>query len=709
MTAPSRLTESDYRMLEQSWITRRIADDAGIRRVSSVEGAELIGCNRPGNYAGIAFTYILPGETRARDYRLRRDNPEMEYKPDGSLREKRKYLCAPGGRNNLYFPCGIKPEALLDISFPVVITEGEKKTLALYRLANWNSAESRFLPVGLSGVWNWRGTIGKEPGPNGSRRNVKGAIPDIKRIEWMERTVYILFDSDKRNNTSVQEAERALAGELKSLGAFVRLIDLPDLPNLDKTGADDFLAHPDGGPERLLALIDGAKMAEPGSAGEILSRAGIAELTAESGIDEVEAALRKLRREMNGADNLRETAVRNETIKHLAAIGIQAPAQLVNAALARLEQQDETRGIAFPETEPWPKQIDGSLLLDEIAALLRRFVVLPTAEIQAVTLWVVHTYAVEATSICPILVINSPEKRCGKTLLLELLFNLVFRPLPASNITASSLFRAIERYKPTVLLDEVDTFLGDNDELRGILNSGYRRSSAYVIRTVGDDFEPVIFGTFGPKAIAQIGTPPDTILDRSVLVNMRRKMSDEKTERLRYDRVSEDLLPLRRKAVRWTKDNLKRLTDCEPQVPDELNDRARDSWRPLLAIAESTGSRWAGYGRACAVKLSEGKSEISKRTLLLSDIRDIFRQTRVSRMASTEICSKLIGIEEHPWPELRDGKPITACQLARLLEPLCIRPRQMKMDMTNIRGYELDDFTDSFARYLHDSSSMNEQ
>ena len=709
MIAANGLTEADYRMFELSWITRQIADDAMIRRVSSSEGAELVCCKNSGNYAGLVFSYVWPVDTHVRDYRLRRDCPEMERKPDGSLREKRKYLSAPGGRNKLYFPCGIKPEALLDISLPIVIAEGEKKTLALYRLANWNSAESRFLPVGLSGVWNWRGTIGKEPGPNGEMRNVKGTISDMQHIEWKERTVYILFDSDKRSNTSVREAERALAGELKSRGAVVRLVDLPDLPNLNKTGADDFLAHTDGGPERLLDLIDGAKMAEPGSAGEILSRAGIPELTAQSGIDAIETALRRLRREMTGTDYLREAAIRNETIKHLTFIGIQAPAQLVNAALARLDRRDETHGIAFPETEPWSKQIDGSLLLDEIAAMFRRFVVLSPTEIQAVTLWVVHTYAVDATSICPILVINSPEKRCGKTLLLELLFNLVFRPLPASNITASSLFRAIERYKPTVLLDEVDTFLGDNDELRGILNSGYRRSSAYVIRTVGDDFEPVIFGTFGPKAIAQIGTPPDTILDRSVLVNMRRKMSDEKTERLRYDRVSEDLLPLRRKAVRWTKDNLKRLTDCEPQVPDELNDRARDSWRPLLAIAESTGSRWAGYGRACAVKLSEGKSEISKRTLLLSDIRDIFRQTRVSRMASTEICSKLIGIEEHPWPELRDGKPITACQLARLLEPLCIRPRQMKMDMTNIRGYELDDFTDSFARYLHDSSSMNEQ
>jgi len=105
-------------------------------------------------------------------------------KPDGSLREKRKYLCAPGGRNRFYFPCGIKLENLRDVSLTVIIAEGEKKTLALYRLAYWNCSEPRFLPLGLSGVWNWRGTVGKEPGADGGMRTVKGAIPDMDHIEW---------------------------------------------------------------------------------------------------------------------------------------------------------------------------------------------------------------------------------------------------------------------------------------------------------------------------------------------------------------------------------------------------------------------------------------------------------------------------------------------------------------------------------------------
>lgn len=110
MMAANGLTEADYKMLEYSWIPRQLADEAGIQRVSSVEGAETIGCNQPGNYAGLVFPYIWPGESHVRDHRLRCDHSDIEYKSDGGTREKRKYLGVPGGRNRLYFPCRVKQE-----------------------------------------------------------------------------------------------------------------------------------------------------------------------------------------------------------------------------------------------------------------------------------------------------------------------------------------------------------------------------------------------------------------------------------------------------------------------------------------------------------------------------------------------------------------------------------------------------------------------
>lgn len=114
----------------------------------------------------------------------------------------------------------------------------------------------------------------------------------------------------------------------------------------------------------------------------------------------------------------------------------------------------------------------------------------------------------------------------------------------------------------------------------------------------------------------------------------------------------------------------------------------------------AAGKRWAEYGRESALKLSGEKSEASKRALLLSDIDAIFEKAQASRMASAEICNQLQDIEEHPWPEWRNGKPITVRQLARLLEPLGIRPKQLRMGEVNVRGYELEDFTDGFSRYL---------
>jgi hypothetical protein len=152
--------------------------------------------------------------------------------------------------------------------------------------------------------------------------------------------------------------------------------------------------------------------------------------------------------------------------------------------------------------------------------------------------------------------------------------------------------------------------------------------------------------------------------------------------------------------MRWGKDNLASLTEWEPRVPATLNDRAQDSWRPLLAIAELTGKRWAEYGQESAIKLSGENSEASKRALLLSDINAIFQKAQVRRIASAEICARLADIEEHPWPEWRKGQAITVRQLARLLEPLGIRPKQLRMGEANVRGYELDDFADGFYRYL---------
>jgi len=138
--------------------------------------------------------------------------------------------------------------------------------------------------------------------------------------------------------------------------------------------------------------------------------------------------------------------------------------------------------LGMPEVEPWPEAVSGAILLDELERLLRRFVVLPGWGAETLALWILHTYAFPLRDVSTYLGLESPEKRCGKTTLLTVLSELVNRPVVAANISSPALFRVIEETRPTLLIDEADTLLQGNDELRGILNSGYTRKTAYVVR-----------------------------------------------------------------------------------------------------------------------------------------------------------------------------------------------------------------------------------
>ncbi len=198
--------------------------------MDSAEGAQITGRRDGGSYSGIVFPYVWPGEEFIREYWLRRDRPEIEYDSQGQPKEQNKYLGPPGRSNLLYLVPGTSQELLQDVGVPVVITEGAKKTLALYRLSLHDRPEAerpRFLPVGLGGVWNWRGTIGKTAGPDGSRRDEKGPIPDLSRLAWSERVVYVVFDANVHTNSSVAAARQGLTSELRRRRARVLWVSLP--------------------------------------------------------------------------------------------------------------------------------------------------------------------------------------------------------------------------------------------------------------------------------------------------------------------------------------------------------------------------------------------------------------------------------------------------------------------------------------------------
>ena len=247
----SNLTGADYSALEARWIDRALADRAGLRRVDSLTGGEIIG-RRGGNYAGVVIPYFRPGDAHVREYRLRRDQPDLEYDSAGNLKPRQKYLSPLGRSNMLYLVAGTDPGPLADTSLPIIITEGEFKTLALFRLGYHRSSNGpRFLPVGVSGVYNWRGTIGKTVGPDGSRLDVKGAIPDLDWITWQDRRVVIAYDADSVTKDLVRIARSELAANLRGRGAVVGFLEWDVLKG---KGIDDHLAIV--GPETVLHEIE---------------------------------------------------------------------------------------------------------------------------------------------------------------------------------------------------------------------------------------------------------------------------------------------------------------------------------------------------------------------------------------------------------------------------------------------------------------------
>src|SRR5947209_4270127 len=255
--ARSEITAQDFALFARCYITREGTEQARLFRVDTHEGARLVGRNGGGDYAGIVFPYYWPGSDSPREYRLRRDKPELEQKPDGALKEKNKYLSPPGRSNLFYIPPGTPPEYLTDITVRVFFTEGEKKALALFRY--FMERGERVLVIALSGAWNFRGTVGKTTDEKG-RRDVKGIIPDFDRVIWHGRVVYVIYDSNVATNDSVAAARRELAKELKRRGAVVRLVDLPQIDGVN--GVDDLLAAK--GPEFVSALI--AQADTPGKA-----------------------------------------------------------------------------------------------------------------------------------------------------------------------------------------------------------------------------------------------------------------------------------------------------------------------------------------------------------------------------------------------------------------------------------------------------------
>jgi hypothetical protein len=380
-------------------------------------------------------------------------------------------------------------------------------------------------------------------------------------------------------------------------------------------------------------------------------------------------------------------------------LGVQVATLDRQVAAARIKER-ESDGSPFDTVEPWHEPVDGAALLQELVRVTHRFIVCNAATAQGTALWIMMTWLMDSVDVAPIAVITAPEKRCGKSQLLFLMGRLSCRPLSASNITPAALFRSLEMWQPTLLIDEADAFMRENEELRGLLNCGHTRDSAFVVRTVGDNHTPKQFVVWGAKAIAGIGHLADTLMDRSVTLELRRKLPHEQVDKLRHAEPGM-FERLRAKLARWAIDNEDAVRAARPALPEALHDRAADNWEPLLQIAEVAGGDWPETARRAALKLSGSADQVqSTGTELLADIQDVFETRKVERIFSADLLDALLSDEEKPWATWRNGRPMTLAQLSRQLAGYGIKSAQIRIGGTSKKGYLSSDFNDAFRRYL---------
>jgi Protein of unknown function (DUF3631) len=368
-------------------------------------------------------------------------------------------------------------------------------------------------------------------------------------------------------------------------------------------------------------------------------------------------------------------------------------------------------GLPLMDTDfdwAWTDELPLGGALAEIQLFIQTYVVLSPEQAVTLALFVAHTHAIAAADTTPYVQATSATKRAGKTRLLEVLDTIVARPWLTGRTSAAALVRKVDAEKPTLLLDESDAaFAGEKDyaeALRGLLNSGYKRSGKSSLCVgKGADIKVKDFSTFSAKVIAGIGKLPDTLADRAIPIVLRRKLSSEPVNRWHDREGRAQGTRLREQLERWvTIGTIDTLRKARPALPEALSDRAQDVWEPLLAIADLAGGDWPARARQAAVALMGTTEDTDAVVELLTDLDILIRDRKPDdALTSKELVESLVEQEDRPWATCgKQGKPLTQHGLANLLAPLGIHSHPRKLAGKTSRTYLVRDFADAIARYL---------
>jgi hypothetical protein len=365
--------------------------------------------------------------------------------------------------------------------------------------------------------------------------------------------------------------------------------------------------------------------------------------------------------------------------------------------------------MRVPPVPSSPPRADGAVLLKELHAALCRYVVFPSPETaDAATLWVAASHAQPAWEHAPRLAVVSPLKRCGKSRLVDVVAETCHTPLITVNATIAAVVRSIGEDPPALLVDEADTLWGtkkqadSNEDLRGLLNAGHQRNRP-MLRWDMTTRSLDALDTFAMAMLASIGDLPDTIMDRAVVIRMRRRAPGEQVDPYRTRRDAPPLHELRDRLTTWAREHLKELHNATPVMP--LEDRAADTWEPLIAIADLAAGEWPERARAAATAMTQAESQQEEESTasvrLLADLREVFDQAAADALYTTTILERLHMIDDAPWADWY-GHPLTTRDLAKLLRPYQAISKNIREYGTGEprKGYTRTDLHEPWSRYL---------
>jgi hypothetical protein len=386
---------------------------------------------------------------------------------------------------------------------------------------------------------------------------------------------------------------------------------------------------------------------------------------------------------------------------------------LVEPSNGRDEDAPRPEPSASPASESPEEPPSGPELVKSIEQTLRRYVVLPEPAYLPTALWAAGTHAVEQFDCYPYIAATSAVKRSGKTRFLEVLEPLARRSWRGTAPSPAALYRMLES-APTLLLDEVEALNGKKSKqsettqiLLAVLNAGHRKG-ATIPRCAPPNQEVRHFHVFGPKLFAVIGALPDTLLDRSIVLHMKRRSKAQKVERFRQARAAAAAKPIHDGAARFARthgaDIERAYQDTLEKDLEFLNDRDADLWAPLFAICSVASPERLKDLRTCAVVLSAAKAgddvDDSYALTLLRDIREVWprgKDEKEEKNCETAVLlAKLKVLEDSPWLE----DQLTPRKLARMLRPFEVEPRNIQIEDRRPKGYLYAELQEAFSLYL---------